>query len=142
MNNYLALVEEKSTILEKILNLTKEYKFTGEQGAAEQEAEAFSELYTRRENIFDRAKRLDEALKAADPLSSSEEEKKTIEGLISKQNQMVKEILAFDEANMKMYEVFKAHLVGNLKGVVQTKHINEKYMDDYELSGHFFDKKN
>ena len=138
-HDYLTLVKEKSTVLERILQITKEYQFTGQKDLVEKEAEEFSELYTRREDIFERAKKLDDALKTTVSLNTQTAE---LARLIEEQNGMVKEILTIDEANMKMYDTFKAHLVSDLKGVVQSKHINERYVDDFEASGHYFDKRN
>jgi hypothetical protein len=143
MQEYLELMEQKSNILEHVLEMTKRQVFTGEQGVAEDEVEAFIDLYGQREKIFERAMRLDSNIKAMKISSSpSGEDEIKLATYINKHEEMAKEILALDEANVKMYETLKNHLASDLKGVTQTKNLNEGYMEHFETSGYYFDRKN
>ncbi|MCL2855537.1 MAG: hypothetical protein FWE21_07955 [Defluviitaleaceae bacterium] len=143
MANYLDLIEQKTAAFERILDATKKHTFTGAKEAAEEEGANFARLYEEREHLFARVKKLEEALKACHPPSSpSGEEEIALATHLNKQQELAKEILAMDEANIKLYETFKTHITGDLKGITQTKQLNEAYMEDFEVSGYYFDKKN
>lgn len=143
MQKYFELMEQKTNILENVLEMTKRQTFTGKQGVVEEEVEAFINLYEQREKVFERAKRLDSNIKAMDISSSlNREDEEGLAVIVKKHEEMAKEILVLDQANIKMYENLKKALANDLRGVTQTRNLNEGYKDTFETSGHYFDKKN
>ena len=141
---FLELMEKKTVALEKILGITKATVFSGEVGSAEADAEAFAILYERRENILKRVEKADAAMKELDLLEDvSDDFPKRFAVMKAKQRDIAEQLLALDKANMKAYDIIKAHLQGGLKTVRQTRDVNEKYLDGYDdTEGYYFDKKN
>ena len=145
---YLELMEQKTAVLERILDITRKVVLTGEKDVAEKEGEEFSNLYERREPILKRIAKIDADLKIEAmglPPLDEPEYKDRLTAIIDKQKDVATQLLALDEANVKIYEKLKAHMQGNMKNVRQTIDVNEKYLDlePYESAqGYYFDKKN
>ncbi|MCL2168664.1 MAG: hypothetical protein FWB74_01400 [Defluviitaleaceae bacterium] len=148
---YLELMEQKNAVVERVLELTRKQVFTGAADAAESEAEAFSELYERREIVLRSIPKIEASLKHESEVMGlppgghlvSEKYRAQLEEIISRQKGMATELIELDEANFKVYEKLKSQIMGDLKNVRQSKNLNERYLDDtYDTQGYYFDKKN
>ncbi|MDR2167873.1 MAG: hypothetical protein LBE35_08520 [Clostridiales bacterium] len=148
---YLELMEEKNSAIERVLKITRDEYFSGEQDDMEREAEAFAKLYGKREGIIGQIGKIDDALKAESEAMGlppggslvSEKYRERLAAIVEKQKAMAAALLILDEANIKAYEKLKIHLQGGLKNVRQNMELSEKYIDDFD--GHesfYFDKKN
>ena len=130
---YLELMQQKTAILERVLELTRGEVFTGEVEVAEKEAEAFANLYERRDNILKRMVKIIARLEEIDlPKDAPKCFTERVDGILDEQRAMASELLAMDKANIALYEKLKAHLQGNMKNVRQTIELNERYMDESE----------
>jgi hypothetical protein len=139
---HIKLLNDKTQSLEHILKISQDVLLTGTANAAEKEAEAFVSLYHRRENILKHIMDIDNALKNLPPLTEGAIEAAKA---INRHREIAGQLLELDEANMKSYELIKSHLAENIKGVRQTRDVNEKYLDEYDGFGetsYLFDKKN
>jgi hypothetical protein len=148
---YLELMEQKNSVIERILSITREVSLTGERDLVEKEAEAFVVLYERRDNIIKRIEKIDEALKAESKAMGlppggdlvSEKYRQQLEAIIEKQRDMVAALLVLDAANIKAYDKMKQAVTGDLKRVRQNIDLNTRYMGDIDgHQGFLFDKKN
>ena len=147
---YLELMEQKNAVIERVLEITGSVVFTGAKDASEKEAEAFAELYERREIVLRSIPKIDAALAAESEAMGlppggelvSEQYRERLHTIIVKQKEMAAKVLAMDEANTKIYEKLKVHLAGDLKNVRQTMDLNERYDDFDSNQSYYFDKKN
>jgi len=141
---YLELMGQKTIILEKILTLTKGTVFSGEKQDAEKDAEAFAELYERREKIIKRIEKIEAEMAALNlPPAFGPEMNEAVDSIIDQQKAIAAQLLKLDEANTEMYHKIKAHVQLDMKNVRQGLDVNEAYADTYVTGeGSYFDKKN
>ena len=142
MADYIDLLESKTSTLEKVLLMTQETIFTGEESKALQEADAYSTLYERRDNLLARIKKADVALAALGQPPA--EIKGRIAEIIDRHKSLAGQIVELDKVNNKVYEKIRDFLQKDLKAVRQNRNINEKYGDDFDdmYYSAYFDKKN
>jgi hypothetical protein len=146
---YIELMEQKSAVIARVLEITRAVSLTGKEESVEKEADAFSTLYEQREIILRRIPKIEaEMEKETDAMSAnklvSEVHQIRIKNIVASQKEMATELIALDEANFKVYEKLKSHLAGDLKTVRQSKDVNERYNEDFydDTRGYYFDKKN
>jgi len=146
---YVELMEQKSAVIARVLEVTRAVSFTGAEDAVEKEADAFSSLYEQREIILRRIPKIEaEMEKESIAISAnklvSDVHQIRLNAIIVKQKEMASELIALDEANFKVYEKLKSHLAGDLKTVRQSRDVNERYNEDFydDTRGYYFDKKN
>ena len=144
MHEHLELLNKKTAFLERILELTKNTKLTGNLDDMEREIADFSHLYERRSIIMNGIHDADEKIAALDIQEKPGAEYLiTLAAINSKQKKIAAELIELDKANMLVYKKLSEHIKGDLKNVRQTMDVNEAYMDDFEsLQGYYFDKKN
>jgi len=144
LHEHLELLNKKTAFLERILELTKNTKLTGNLDDMEREIADFSHLYERRSIIMNGIHDADEKIAALDIQEKPGAEYLiTLAAINSKQKKIAAELIELDKANMLVYKKLSEHIKGDLKNVRQTMDVNEAYMDDFEsLQGYYFDKKN
>jgi hypothetical protein len=137
-------MEQKATVLERILTLTREHVFTGNPDLFDKEAEAFVDLYQRRDDLLKRAIKANATLESiGPPTSGCKYLEKSLEEIRAKHIAIATELMALDVENAKVYETLKARIQGDMRDVRQTMDLNERYLDSHEpAQGFYFDKKN
>ncbi|MCL2576344.1 MAG: hypothetical protein FWE33_07895 [Defluviitaleaceae bacterium] len=137
-------MEEKTTIIQKVLDVTRPIVLTGDIEKVEHEAQAFANLYQRRENILASIEKIDAKMAAlGEPKQPDAEYIIQLAVINDKQRKMASELIELDKNNMEMYEKIKEHIKGDLKNVRLTMDVNEAYMGDFDtVGGHYFDQKN
>jgi len=138
------LMEQKTDILQKILDITRPILLTGDPDNIDYEAQAFVNLYQRRENILVGVEKIDAQIAALNlPEQLGAEYVIQLAVINDKQKKIATELIELDKANMAIYEKLKEQVKGDLKNVRQTKDVNEAYMDAFDSpQGYLFDKKN
>jgi ABC-type Zn uptake system ZnuABC Zn-binding protein ZnuA len=143
---YLELMGKKLEAMDYMLTVTKDNVFTGEQEAAEKEAEAFIALYEKRSNVMSRIEKIEDALELLDPLDSHDMEDKEFQAEVvnfrEKMKAVAKEIVEMDKANTTAYEKISTYFKDTMKQARQSIDLISGYDDYYDKNeGHFVDKK-
>ena len=144
MHKHLELLNQKTAIFQKVLDITQPIVLTGNPEKIEYEVQAFTNLYQRRENILADVEKIDAQIDALDiPEHLGAEYVISLAVVNDKQKKIVSELIKLDKVNIAVYEKLKEHIKGDLKNVRQTMDVNEAYFESFESpQGHFFDKKN
>jgi predicted transcriptional regulator len=137
-------MEEKTAIFQKVLDVTRPIVLTGDFERVEYEAQAFSNLYQRRENILSAIEKIDTQMNTfGEPERFDAEYAIQLAVINDKQRKIAAELIEIKKKNMAMYEKIKEHIKGDLKNVRQTMDVNEAYMSDFDTAGgRYFDQKN
>jgi len=143
----LELLEQKYAALNRMMEITKQAIFTGDEANAEKEAEAFVVLYDRRSNILTRIEKIDDALGLLDPLDADDMQDVEFQARVvayrEKAKDIARELVNIDKSNMAVYEKLAGHLKQNMRNVRQNIDLNKRYADDYDsFEGSFLDRKN
>lgn len=141
---YLGLLNQKSMAVNRILELTQQAHFTGEEACFEEESERFATLYENREAIIAHINAIDATLDTAeyDSITNAEQVDPTHKQVMERIKSTAVEIVKLDKQNIAASEKLSSFLKGNLKQIREGRGASNKYTDVYEnTSGFLFDTK-
>lgn len=128
------LLTKKNEVLNKILEITKDTTFVGD----ENDAERYVELYETRETFFNEISKIDDELKKDATAFGME-----AEAVIKRIKNTISGIIKLDKENEPFAQKAVEFLKGNIKGINVGKSLNQGYNRYASANtGIYFDTKN